>query len=112
LSCKNYQELAQARITEVIGFFTTNPEKLGLHFSEFFKIFYAIYKNQQRHFTISVTNLQAGPRKEFLLCNVVLGAGSGGPAEIPAGDRRIPTRGQQGNGLGPTRARFVWRGRG
>jgi hypothetical protein len=29
-SCKNYQELAQARIT-VVGFFTMNPTKLGLH---------------------------------------------------------------------------------
>jgi hypothetical protein len=24
-SCKNYQELAQARITKVVGFVTTNP---------------------------------------------------------------------------------------
>jgi hypothetical protein len=76
-----------------VGFFTTNPTKLSSHFSDFTTIFYAIYKNQQRHFTISVTNLQAGPRKEFLLCNVILGAGSGGSAAIPAGDRRIPAGG-------------------
>jgi hypothetical protein len=35
-SCKNYQELAQARIRKVVGFFTANPTKLGLHFSDFF----------------------------------------------------------------------------
>jgi hypothetical protein len=37
--------------------------------------------------------LQSGPWKDLLLCNVVLGAGSGGPALIPAGDRRIPAGG-------------------
>jgi hypothetical protein len=89
-SCKNYQELAQSRITKVVGYFTTNPTKLVLRFSDFSTIFYAIYKNQQNGFNIWVTNLQEGPRKEVLLCNVVLVAGSGGPAEIPAGDRRIP----------------------
>jgi hypothetical protein len=49
-SCKSYQELAQARITKVVGFFTTNPTKLGLQSSDFSTIFYTIYKNQQRHF--------------------------------------------------------------
>jgi hypothetical protein len=58
-----------------VGFLTTNPTKLSFYFSDFSTIFYTIYKNQQRHFTISVTNLQAGPRKEILLCNVVLGGG-------------------------------------
>jgi hypothetical protein len=51
-----------------------NPTKLGLHFSEFSVIFYAIYKNQENHFTIGVTQLQEGPRKELLLCNVAPGA--------------------------------------
>jgi hypothetical protein len=54
-------------------------------------ISYAIYKNERQHFTISVTFLQEGPQKEVFLCNVVLGAGRGGPAAIPAGDRRSPT---------------------
>jgi hypothetical protein len=62
-SCKNYQELAQARITKVVGYFTTNPTKLVLHISDFSVIFYAIYKNQQTHFTILVALLQGGPRK-------------------------------------------------
>jgi hypothetical protein len=80
---QNYQELAQERITKVVGFFTTNPTKLVLHFSEFSTNFYAIYKNQQKHFTISVTNLQSGPRKELPLCNVVLGgAASGHPVKF------------------------------
>jgi hypothetical protein len=60
-SCKNYKEFAQERITKVVGFFTTNPTKLGLHFSDFSTIFCAIYKNQQQHFTISVTLSQSGP---------------------------------------------------
>jgi hypothetical protein len=33
-SCKNCQETTQARITDVVGFFTMNPTKLGLHFSD------------------------------------------------------------------------------
>jgi FtsH-binding integral membrane protein len=45
-ACKNYLELAQARITKVVGFFTMNPTKLNLHFSDFAVILYAIYKNQ------------------------------------------------------------------
>jgi hypothetical protein len=47
-SCKNYQELAQARITKVVGVFTTNPSKLSLHFFYFSMILYAIYKNQPK----------------------------------------------------------------
>jgi hypothetical protein len=62
-SCKNYQELAQARITKVVGYFSTNPTKLVLLFSDFSTIFYAIYKKQESHFTIGVTLLQGGPRK-------------------------------------------------
>jgi hypothetical protein len=36
-SCKNYQELAQARITKLVGFFTTKPTKLSLHFLNFLR---------------------------------------------------------------------------
>jgi hypothetical protein len=35
-SCGNYQVLGQARITKVVGYFTTNPTKFDLHFSDFF----------------------------------------------------------------------------
>jgi hypothetical protein len=45
-SCKNYKELAQARITKVVVEFTTDPTKLVLHFYDFSVIFYAIYKKQ------------------------------------------------------------------
>jgi hypothetical protein len=48
-SCKNFQELAQARITKVVAYFTTYPTKLVFHFSDFSMIFYAIYKNQPNH---------------------------------------------------------------
>jgi hypothetical protein len=56
-------------------------------------IFYTIYKNQEITFTISVALLQGGPRKDLGFRNVVLGAGSGGLAAIPAGDRRGPAGG-------------------
>jgi hypothetical protein len=46
------QKLAQARIAKVVGFFTTNPKKLVLHFSEISTIFYAIYNILQTGFTI------------------------------------------------------------
>jgi hypothetical protein len=48
---------------------------LVLHFSDFSVIFYAIYKNQQTHFTIIVALLQGGPWKEKFLCNVAPGGG-------------------------------------
>jgi hypothetical protein len=73
-SCKQYQELAQARITKAVGYFTTNPTKLVLHFSNFSLIFYEIYKNHEITFTIGVHLLQQGPWKEVLFSNVVLGA--------------------------------------
>jgi hypothetical protein len=60
-SCKNYQELAQARITKVVEFFTTNPTKLGLHFSDLSTIFYGFYKILQNTNTIEVTALQSAP---------------------------------------------------
>jgi hypothetical protein len=56
-----------------VGYFTTNPTKLVLHFSDFSVIFYAIYKNQQTHFTILVALLQGGPRKDLGFCNVAPG---------------------------------------
>jgi hypothetical protein len=38
-SCENYPESDHVRITKVVVFFTTNPTKLVLQFSEFSKIF-------------------------------------------------------------------------
>jgi hypothetical protein len=38
-SCKKYKELAQARITIVVGYFTLNPTKFVLHFYDFSMIF-------------------------------------------------------------------------
>jgi hypothetical protein len=68
-SCKHYQELAQAGITKVVGFFTTNPTKLVLHFYDFSTILYGIYKKQPKHFYYLSYQLQGGPRKElFLQC--------------------------------------------
>jgi hypothetical protein len=82
-SCKNCQELAQERITKVVGYFTANPKKSGFHFSDFSVIFYIIYKNQQTHFTILVALLQGGPRKDLGFCNVAPGRpGRGGLAKF------------------------------
>jgi hypothetical protein len=82
-SCKNYQELAQARITKVVGYFTMNPRKMVLHFSDFCMIFYAIYKNQENCNTIGDTLLQKNPRKDTFLCNVAPGvAGRRGEAKF------------------------------
>jgi hypothetical protein len=66
-----------------VGYFTTNPTKLDFHFSDFSTIFYAIYKNQQTHFTILVALLQGGPRKDLCFCNVTPGvAGRRGEAKF------------------------------
>jgi hypothetical protein len=82
-SYKTYQELAQVRITKVVGYFTTNPIKFVLHFSDFSMIFDAIYKNQQTHFTILVALLHGGPRKDLGFCNVAPGvAGRRGLAKF------------------------------
>jgi hypothetical protein len=74
---QNYEKLAEARLTEVVGYFTTNPKTLVLQFSDFSTIFYAIYKKQPKHFTIGVTTLQEGPRKDFFPHNVAPGRPTG-----------------------------------
>jgi hypothetical protein len=78
-----------------------NPTKLCLHFSKFFKIFYAIYKILQNDNTIGDPLLHRGPwkgsgsykytltlwispQKELRSCNVVLGAVAGAGGAIPA----------------------------
>jgi hypothetical protein len=84
-SCKNYQELAQERITKVVGYFTTNPTKLVLHFSVFFYDFLRNLQEKPKHFYYLSYQLQGGPRKESLFCNVVPGAGGRrGLSKIPA----------------------------
>jgi hypothetical protein len=62
-------------ITKVVVFFTKNPTKLSLHFSEFSTIFYAFYKFQQFANTIGDTVLRWGPWKEMGARNVALGHG-------------------------------------
>jgi hypothetical protein len=48
-------------ITKVVGFFTTNPKKLGLHFSDFSTIFYEVSNIQQFTTTIGDEVLHWGP---------------------------------------------------
>jgi lipid-binding SYLF domain-containing protein len=59
---------------------------LGLHFSDFSMIFYAIYKKQAIHFTIGVTTCRMTLGKEFSFAMWPLGRAAGAaPAKIPAG---------------------------
>jgi hypothetical protein len=44
-----------------VRFFTTNPTKLSLHLSDVSTILYTIYKKQQKHFTIEVSDFYQGP---------------------------------------------------
>jgi hypothetical protein len=53
--------------------FHPESKKLVLRFPDFSMIFYGIYKKQPNHFTIGVTLLQGGPRKESFFCNVAPG---------------------------------------
>jgi hypothetical protein len=111
-SCKNYQESDYASITKGVGFFTTNPTKLSLHFSKFSTIFYTIYKILQNSSTIwdsllpqgpwkgsgsykYTLTLRVSPQKELRSRNVVLGAAAGAGGEIPA---------SSGGGVGQGRA--------
>jgi hypothetical protein len=65
------------------GIFHHESNKMVLHFCDFSVIFYAIYKNQPKGFTIWVDLLQGGPREETSFCNVVLGtAGRRGEAKF------------------------------
>jgi hypothetical protein len=43
---------SSGKITKVVGFFTTNPTKLGLRFSDFSTFLYKFSKFQQKSFAI------------------------------------------------------------
>jgi hypothetical protein len=73
-----------------VGYFTTNPTKLVLKFSDFSTIFHGIYKKQPKHFYYLSYPFAVRPsERTFVLQCGPWGAASGGPAAIPAGDRRI-----------------------
>jgi hypothetical protein len=71
-------------------------------------IFYAIYKNQQTHFTILVALLEGGPQKDLGFCNVAPGARAAavrrqfwpGIAGVRPGDGRGVAYGPLGVDLG------------
>jgi hypothetical protein len=101
-SCKNYQELAQARLTKVVGYFTINPTKLVLHIYDFSVIFYAIYKKQESHFYYLSYPFAGRPSERNFVLQCGPGRpGSGGPAKFrpTAGWGRPGTGG--GGSLGP-----------
>jgi hypothetical protein len=56
------------------GIIHIESNKIGFAFSDFSTILYTIYKKQPTGFTIGVTLLQGGPRKDLLFCNVAPGA--------------------------------------
>jgi hypothetical protein len=106
-SCNNYKELAQARITKVVGFFTTNPTKLVLHCSDFATMFYAIYKNQQKHLYYFSYNFAVRPlRRNTLLQCGPRGRGRRGPGQIPARAGIRDGRGRAWLGAGVARVGF------
>jgi hypothetical protein len=89
------------------GIFHHESNKIGFAFLWFSMILYAIYKKQPNGFTIWVTNLQGGPRKEVLLCNVVPGApGRRGWSKFRRARRRLG-RGRAGKAVWTTGARFA-----
>jgi hypothetical protein len=71
-SCYKYPESELVRITKVVVFFTTNPTKLVLKFSEFPTNCYEFYKFLQICNTIEVTALRRGPWKFLQICNHAL----------------------------------------
>jgi hypothetical protein len=102
-SCQKYQETAQTRIATVVRFFTTNPTKLSLHFSEFSTIFYAFYNVQQFTTTIEDSLCTGVPRNiqnitamHLSLCkeggsrNWVPGHGGSAAPPIPARPTALP----------------------
>jgi hypothetical protein len=80
-----------------VGYFTKNPTKLVLKFSDFSTIFHAIHKKQPKHFYYLSYPFAVRPsERTFVLQCGPWGAASGGPAAILAGDRRIPAEGGRG----------------
>jgi hypothetical protein len=87
-SCKNNKSC---------GLIYHEPNKISFAFFRFFYNFYAIYKKQAIHFTIGVTVLQGGPRKDLWFRNVAPGRGRS--ARV-AGIRRARRRSWPGKGWG------------
>jgi hypothetical protein len=69
----------------------SGSKKISFAFFRFFMILYAIYKIQPKHFYYLGYQLQGGPRKELLFCNVVPGR---------AGRRGAPELSHSGGGFG------------
>jgi hypothetical protein len=72
-SCSKYPESDHVRIIKVVLFFTTNPTKLVLQFSEFSTIFYTFYKFLQICNTIEDALLHRDPQKNLNRYNQALG---------------------------------------
>jgi hypothetical protein len=106
-SCKNYQELAQDRITIVVGYFTPNPTKLVLHFKIFLRFSMQFTNFSQSTSTIGVNLLQGGPRKDSGFCNEVPGQPAGA-GEQNSGEAHRNLAGERlGRSLWATRVLFV-----
>jgi hypothetical protein len=81
-------------------YFTTNPTKLVLHFSDFSMIFYAIYKKQESHFYYLSYSFAVRPSERSL----VLQCGPWGrPARLRPNSGRGRRRGRSGKGAGRRR---------
>jgi hypothetical protein len=78
-----------------------NPTKLVLHFSDFFMIFYAIYKKQPKHFYYLSYPFAVRPLKRFFLLQCSpWAAGQRWSGQILANRRPGPAGHGRGRGLG------------
>jgi hypothetical protein len=106
-SCKNYQELAQARITKVVGLFTTNPAKLSLHFYFFlqFSMKFTSFCNLQVLFRLPTCSQALEKICPFAMWSsgAAAGAGCGIPARAGGG----VGQGRAWGGLGVARDWFL-----
>jgi hypothetical protein len=104
---------SMAVLCKVVEFFTSNPTKLRLYFSDCSTIFYEFYKIQHLHLDLEETNLRTGPRisqiglrDKNLDCNWVPGAMAGGGSSIPARGRLGSVGKGWGSAQGITYDRF------
>jgi hypothetical protein len=106
-SCKKYKELAQARITIVVGYFTLNPTKFVLHFYDFSMIFTQFTRISKMVLLFELPNCRKALGKKFCVAMWSLGRPTGADGansgELVAGLAREG----RGKGLWATGARFA-----
>jgi hypothetical protein len=100
------KEISSGKNNKSCSIIHHESNKIGLHFSDFFVIVYAIYKIRQICVTIGVTFLQIRPWKELNVCNVALGLPAGAGCRNPARPTALAGRERAGEGPRGSRVRF------